>query len=91
MGAQLRLPHSRCGRRPERNQVALKSLSGGFKGRFVMIKLSFAAAILLAAMLSSCANTAKGMATDAKQTGQAMDSSAHRVLKAGAAGNKAAQ
>jgi predicted small secreted protein len=56
-----------------------------------MIKVSFAAAILLAVMLSSCANTAKGMATDAKQTGQAMDSSAHRVLKAGAAGNKAAQ
>jgi predicted small secreted protein len=56
-----------------------------------MLKVSFAAAVLLTVMLSSCANTVKGMATDVKQTGQAMDSSAHHVLKAGAAGNKAAQ
>ena len=56
-----------------------------------MLKVSFAVAILLTVMLSSCANTVRGMATDAKQTGQAMDSSTHRVLKAGASGNKAAQ
>lgn len=56
-----------------------------------MLKISIVSAILLTAMLSSCANTVRGMGADAKQTGQAMDSSTHRVLKAGAAGNKAAQ
>ena len=56
-----------------------------------MLTVSLAAAILLTATLSSCANTVRGMATDAKQTGQAMESSTHRVLKAGASGNKAAQ
>lgn len=41
--------------------------------------------------LSGCANTIRGAATDAKQTGQALDASGHTVLKAGARGNKAAQ
>lgn len=56
-----------------------------------MLRVSLITAMLLSALLSSCANTVKGMATDAKQTGQAMDSSTHKVLKAGASGNKAAQ
>ncbi|MBB4571580.1 putative small secreted protein [Rhizobium leucaenae] len=47
-----------------------------------MIKVSLAAAMLALLTLSSCANTVKGMAKDAKDTGQAMDSSTHRVLKA---------
>ncbi|AYG62069.1 entericidin (plasmid) [Rhizobium jaguaris] len=47
-----------------------------------MIRLSLATAMLVLLTLSSCANTVKGMATDAKQTGQAMESSTHRVLKA---------
>ncbi|WFU06740.1 entericidin (plasmid) [Rhizobium sp. CB3171] len=56
-----------------------------------MLRISLATAISVFLTLSSCANTAKGMAKDAKETGQAMDSSTHTVLKAGASGNKAAQ
>ena len=56
-----------------------------------MLKVSLAAALIIVATLSSCANTAKGMATDAKQTGQALGSSTSGVIKAGAKGNKAAQ
>lgn len=41
-----------------------------------------AAACLILLTLSSCANTVRGMATDAKDTGQALDSSTKRVLKA---------
>jgi predicted small secreted protein len=48
-----------------------------------------ALAVLIA--LSGCANTIRGAAKDAKQTGQALDASGHTVLKAGAKGNKAAQ
>ncbi|AVA26633.1 entericidin [Rhizobium sp. LEGMi198b] len=47
-----------------------------------MLKVSLATAMLVLLTLSSCANTVKGMAKDAKETGQAMDSSTHRVLKA---------
>jgi predicted small secreted protein len=48
-----------------------------------MNKTSVAAALLALACLSACANTVRGMAQDAKDTGQAMDSSTKRVLKAG--------
>ncbi|KRB51955.1 entericidin [Rhizobium sp. Root708] len=43
-------------------------------------------AIILASLLSltSCANTANGLAKDGKAAGQALDDSTHRVLKAGA-------
>jgi predicted small secreted protein len=47
-----------------------------------MNKTSIATACLLLLALASCANTAHGMATDAKDTGEAMQSSTHRVLKA---------
>ncbi|GAJ91041.1 hypothetical protein [Rhizobium rhizogenes] len=55
-----------------------------------MSRFSFAAVLAALLMLSSCANTLHGMARDAKDTGNAMDSSTHRVLKAGASGNAAA-
>jgi predicted small secreted protein len=54
-----------------------------------MCRVSAAMFIVLLG-LSACANTIGGMAKDAKETGQAIDSSGHKVLKAGAAGNKAA-
>ncbi|KAA0698856.1 entericidin [Neorhizobium sp. P12A] len=47
-----------------------------------MNKSSIAAACLLLLTLSSCANTVRGMATDVKDTGQALDSSTRRVVKA---------
>ncbi|MCZ4093005.1 hypothetical protein ILFOPFJJ_04602 [Ensifer psoraleae] len=34
--------------------------------------------------LSSCANTARGFVQDSTQTGHAVDSATHRVLRAGA-------
>ncbi|WP_111563287.1 entericidin [Rhizobium sp.] len=47
----------------------------------------FAAAIAIALTsllaLSSCANTANGLAKDGRQMGNAVDDSTHRVLKAG--------
>lgn len=58
---------------------------------FQMFRPSIAAAFVSLLALSSCANTLHGMARDAKETGQAADSSTHRVLKAGASGNKAAE
>lgn len=47
-----------------------------------MSRISIAASLLTLLILSSCANTIHGMAQDAKDTGQAMDSSTKRVLKA---------
>lgn len=47
-----------------------------------MPKVSLIAAVMALLALSSCANTVKGMAQDAKNTGQAMDSSTKRVLRA---------
>jgi predicted small secreted protein len=55
-----------------------------------MTRISFTAAMLVLLALAGCANTLGGMAKDAKETGQAMDSSGRTVLKAGASGNKAA-
>jgi predicted small secreted protein len=45
----------------------------------------FAVAIVLTSLLalSSCANTANGLAKDGRQMGNAVDDSTHRVLKAG--------
>jgi predicted small secreted protein len=57
---------------------------------FQMFRPSIAAVLVALLALSACANTLGGMVKDAKQTGQAMDSSGHTVLKAGASGNKAA-
>ena len=55
-----------------------------------MFRPSIAAVLVALLALSACANTLRGMAKDAKETGQAMDSSGHTVLKAGASGNRAA-
>jgi|GEM_PF-726851 predicted small secreted protein len=55
-----------------------------------MFRPSIATVLVALLALSACANTMRGMARDAKETGQAMDSSGHAVLKAGASGNKAA-
>lgn len=55
-----------------------------------MKSFSIAAAFAALLTLSACANTFHGMVKDAKDTGQAADASTHRVLKAGASGNKAA-
>lgn len=57
---------------------------------FQMFRPSIATVLVALLALSACANTMRGMARDAKETGQAMDSSGHAVLKAGASGNKAA-
>lgn len=45
----------------------------------------FAVAIAMTSLLalSSCANTANGLAKDGRQMGNALDDSTHRVLKAG--------
>lgn len=56
-----------------------------------MFRPSIAVVFVSLLTLSSCANTFHGMVKDAKETGQAADSSTHRVLKAGASGNKAAE
>ncbi len=55
-----------------------------------MFRPSIATILVALLALSACANTMRGMARDAKETGQAMDASGHTVLKAGASGNKAA-
>jgi predicted small secreted protein len=47
-----------------------------------MTTVRLAASFLLLLALCSCANTLGGMAKDAKETGQALDSSGRRVLKA---------
>ena len=54
-----------------------------------MKRITIAVALLGLLGLSACANTFGGMAKDAKQTSNAIGDSTHRVLKAGAAGNKA--
>lgn len=50
-----------------------------------MTRFAAAVAIALASLLalSSCANTANGLAKDGRQMGNAVDESTHRVLKAG--------
>jgi predicted small secreted protein len=62
-----------------------------FPEDFRMFRPSIAIVFVSLLTLSSCANTFHGMVKDAKETGQAADSSTHRVLKAGASGNKAAE
>lgn len=49
-----------------------------------MMKRTTTVIVLLGLLaLTACANTFGGMAKDAKQTGEAIGSSTHRVLKAG--------
>jgi predicted small secreted protein len=47
-----------------------------------MTKVAAVVAVLLA--LSSCANTANGLAKDGRDASHALDASTHRILKAGA-------
>lgn len=47
-----------------------------------MTRLTVAIAITSLLALSSCANTANGLAKDGRQMGNAVDNSTHRVLKA---------
>ena len=56
-----------------------------------MTKLALVALAVASMSLTSCANTARGMRTDAGQTAGAVQDSTGGVLKAGAKGNKAAQ
>jgi predicted small secreted protein len=51
-----------------------------------MTKSAVAIAIALTSLigLSSCANTANGLAKDGREAGNALDASTHRILKAGA-------
>ncbi|OWV92590.1 entericidin [Rhizobium sp. R72] len=51
-----------------------------------MTKSAVAIAIALASLisLSSCANTANGLAKDGREASSALDASTHRILKAGA-------
>ncbi|WP_411906286.1 entericidin [Rhizobium mayense] len=55
-----------------------------------MRKVSVAVIMMACLALSSCANTFHGMRKDAAETGNALDASGHKVLKAGSSGNKAA-
>jgi predicted small secreted protein len=48
-----------------------------------MIRIATAIALVSLLALTACANTFGGMTKDAKQTGEAIGSSTHRVLKAG--------
>lgn len=47
-----------------------------------MTRFAVAIAITSLLALSSCANTANGLAKDGRQMGNAVDNSTHRVLKA---------
>jgi len=51
-----------------------------------MTKSAVAIAVALTSLvgLSSCANTANGLAKDGREAGNALDASTHRILKAGA-------
>ncbi|WP_040676554.1 hypothetical protein [Rhizobium mesoamericanum] len=51
-----------------------------------MSKSALAIAIAFVSLigLSSCANTANGLAKDGRQASSALDASTHRILKAGA-------
>ncbi|MBW9056291.1 entericidin [Rhizobium mesosinicum] len=51
-----------------------------------MIRPALAAILLLSisAALSSCGNTARGLAQDGRDTSHALDNATHRVLGAGA-------
>lgn len=48
-----------------------------------MNRITTTIALLGLLALTACANTVGGMAKDARQTGDAIGSSTHRVLKAG--------
>jgi predicted small secreted protein len=61
-----------------------------FREDFQVFRPSIAVALIALLALSACANTLGGMAKDAKQTGQAIDSGGKQVLKAGAKNNRAA-
>ena len=56
-----------------------------------MTKLVVIVLAVACVSMTSCANTARGMRTDAGQTAGAVQDSTGGVLKAGAKGNKAAQ
>lgn len=49
-----------------------------------MTRFAIAIAITSLLALSSCANTANGLAKDGREASKALDASTHRVLKAGA-------
>ncbi|MBB3559723.1 putative small secreted protein [Rhizobium sp. BK512] len=50
-----------------------------------MVRPAFAAILLLSlsAALTSCGNTARGLAQDGRDTSHALDNATHRVLGAG--------
>jgi predicted small secreted protein len=50
----------------------------------LMTRFAIAIAITSLMALSSCANTANGLAKDGREASKALDASTHRVLKAGA-------
>ncbi|KQV66377.1 hypothetical protein [Rhizobium sp. Root1220] len=49
-----------------------------------MTRAAIAIALVSLFALSSCANTANGLAADGRQASNALDESTHRILKAGA-------
>ncbi|MBW9117844.1 entericidin [Rhizobium cauense] len=48
------------------------------------VTVSFAIALATIVGLSSCANTANGLAKDGREASNALDASTHRILTAGA-------
>jgi predicted small secreted protein len=66
--------------------VAAALLPDRFDEGNLMTRPAFAAILLLSlsAVLSSCANTARGLAEDGRDTSHALDNATHRILGAGA-------
>ncbi len=61
-----------------------KGLSPDINAEILMTRFAIAIAITSLLALSSCANTANGLARDGREASKALDASTHRVLKAGA-------
>jgi predicted small secreted protein len=64
------------------SRVNWEQFVAGVHKEFSMRHIYVASAILAFLVLTSCANTVAGMAKDAHATGDAMNSSTKRVLKA---------
>jgi predicted small secreted protein len=59
-------------------------ISSDSNAEILMTRFAVAMAITSVLALSSCANTANGLAKDGRDASKALDASTHRVLKAGA-------
>jgi predicted small secreted protein len=65
-------------------RLRCKGLPSDINAEILMTRFAIAIAITSLLALSSCANTANGLARDGREASKALDASTHRVLKAGA-------